>query len=283
MTVFCWRALGFPTLNHNIPTITRLLIMLLPTLLVVFLVAIATKSVGSTSPMVDLLRGIFSRPQLSDNHPITIRPDVSPEEAETDFLLQKVMSLRQQVESYKLALDDLGTLSEKLSILNQELVKNNTILKLSVAQQREENQRLVAQLSHWSSRQHQSLHKKTILRESFAALRAFATELEVKVHTLEDDKEALQRSLDLLPLLCLIINVIVLVIAGREHFGLSAFYQHSWLFQRGSFAFLANSASSRMNLFNSFVSAQLQTVSMYATDAYRKAFSVISHLIIIMA
>lgn len=236
----------------------------------IFLVVIASKHVNSSSPQ-------------SSNRPITIRSDVAPEAAEVDFLLQKVMGFRQQVASYNIALAESAALSEKLTTLNQELMNEKSLLTQSAAQLREENQRLVAQLSQWSSRKHQIQHNATVLSESFVALSAFASELEVKVQNLENDKESLQRSLDLLSLLCLAINVIVLVIAGWEHFVPANLNVSSWFVRQGSLLFTSSAESSRLNWYKGTIIVQLQVISAYGTDVYRKVFSAVSHLIVIMA
>ena len=157
---------------------------------------------------------------------------------ENDFLLRKVISLKNELEDLKKDTHTSTTLStsayNELTELNTQLKSDNIVLKEKLSQLydiintyerlREENTQLKKKINEWDTwiqinmtANATNTTTSTINATERRILEETVLSLDKTIKKLREEKISMRRSLDVLPLICLLVNLLLLLILGGMH------------------------------------------------------------------
>jgi hypothetical protein len=191
---------------------------------------------------------------------------------ENSFLLRKVVTLRTEIDNFKITVDEYEELAAQLVDLNDKLSHENSQLRAQVVNF-QAGVVIPAPAGRCPKGSSDDELTKTVheLREA-----------EKEVERLNAEKESNQRLLNLLPLICLSINVCVLLFFGWEHF--ADFMPSRAVFVRATSTLwvqLPAIGSASLSDGRQQMVDYLNKLSYNLSIAYEKVSRTIAHLIVI--
>ena len=191
---------------------------------------------------------------------------------ENSFLLSKIVTLRTEIDNFKITVDEYEQFSASLMALNDEISKENSHLKAHITSKQGPAER----------------HRKP---DNEGELKAALYELQEKdrvIERLQAERESNQRLFDLLFLICLSINVCVLLFFGWEHFvdfipslPSTTALTRAMSAPRGHILSIESAAVS-LSVFRVKLIDSLNTLRYSVSNAYEKVSRTIAHLIVIV-
>lgn len=186
---------------------------------------------------------------------------------ENSFLLRKVVTLRSEIDNFRITVDEYEELTAQLVDLNDKLSKENMHMRAQLF-----NIQTGVIIPAPAERHEQNNTDDELRRE--------LREKENDIERLKAEKESNQRLLDLLLLICLSINVCILLFFGWEHF--VDFMPSRAVFIRASRTILWAAQWPSMSVCRQRTVDCLNALSNNLSVTYEKVSRTITHLIVIV-